>query len=176
MHLLTTVFLSLAATLVPPAAPSRLTLTADAVGTVAVGGPAARMRAEVSARFGRPTRVRGLTPCELAGPTDVKERAFTWKNLTVTVASKAGAPETVAAWSVTPGRLSPRLDMPYGVGTTTTVPKALSLIPAATGKYDEVFGFYAIRTPSAPDLLWTSDNRDGSGPVTRIAAHPTFCE
>ncbi|HWS31188.1 MAG TPA: hypothetical protein VN408_00445 [Actinoplanes sp.] len=174
--MLTTVILSLSTTVHPAAPPPRLTLTADAVGSVAVGGSAARMRAEVTARFGRPTRVRSLEPCELAGPATVKERAFVWRNLTVTVASKAGAAETVTAWSVVPGRLSKRLDLPYAVGTGTTVRTALTLIPQATGAYDEVFGFYGIRTPAEPDMLWTGDEKDGSGRVTRIASHPAFCE
>ncbi|WP_157751478.1 hypothetical protein [Actinoplanes derwentensis] len=173
---MTTLLLSLTATWTPVTAPARLTLAADAVGRVAVGGPAATMRAEVTAVFGRPTRVRKMTPCELAGPTDIRQRAFVWKNLTVTVASKAGAPETVAAWSVVPGRLSARLDMPYRVGTATSVRRALTMIPRATGDYDEVFGFFGIRTPAAPDLLWTGTERDGSGLVTRIDSHPAFCE
>lgn len=174
--MLTTLILSISATALPAAPPPRLTLTAGAVGSVAVGGSAATMRAEVTARLGKPTRVRSMTPCELGGPTDVRERAFVWKNLTVTVASKAGAAETVVAWSVVPGRLSKRLDLPYGVGTGTTVRKALTVIPKAAGAYDEVFGFFGIRTPAEPDMLWTGDERDGSGLVTRIASHPAFCE
>ncbi len=177
MHVLTTSILAIAAiTPAPAAEPPRLRLTAGAVGSVAIGGPAATMRAEVTALLGRPTKVRKMTPCELAGPTDVRQRALIWKNLTVTVSSKAGAPETVASWTVTPGRMSARLDLPYGVSTTTPVRKALSLIPTATGEYDEVFGFYAIRTRAEPDLLWTGEHRDGSGPVTRIDGHPAFCE
>lgn len=153
------------------AAPTRLTLTADAVGGVPLGGPAAAMEAEVTALFGAPTEVADREPCELAGPAAGKERAYTWQNLTVTAVA-----EKVARWDVRPGELSARLDLPYGVGTTTTVPDALTRIPGATGRYDEVFGFFEITTEAEPELFWTGARQDGSGPITHVWSHPVFCE
>ncbi|GAA2705931.1 hypothetical protein [Actinoplanes palleronii] len=161
---------------VDPASPRTLALTAGAVGSVPNGGPAATMQSELTALFGAPTRVTDVEPCLLAGPTTVKERALDWQNLTVTVASEAGAAETVAGWSVRPGALSTRLDLPYGVSTRTSVPDALSVIPDATGKYNDMFGLFEIFTKAEPDVFWTGDKPDGSGLITHITNHPQFCE
>jgi hypothetical protein len=158
------------------AAPAALRLTARSVGSVPVGGPAATMEKELRRRLGPPTHIVDTEPCELAGPTDEKIRILSWKHLEVSVTSKGGAAKTVAGWTIRAGDLPSGLKVPYGVTTKTDVHRAMSLIPRAKGKYDKVFGLFQITTDQAPEMFWSGDEPDGSGPITFISNHVEFCE
>ncbi len=135
------------------------------------------MEKELRAVLGPPTRVVDSEPCELAGPTVEKGRILSWKSLDVgVVVAKPGAVEKVSGWTVRGKDLNPRIELPYGVTTRTGVRKAMSLIPRAKGTYDDVFGLFRISTGQAPEMFWSGDRADGSGPVTFISNHAEFCE
>ncbi|GAA4953483.1 hypothetical protein [Actinoplanes utahensis] len=157
-----------------PVAPAVLRLTPAAVGRVPVGGSAREAERMLRRVLGTPNRTWNGKGCEL-DPASGPRRALIWGSLTVSLEPAAGAGRLIG-WTVGAGRIPPRVRLPHGVTTATTVGAAKRAIPGAITRWDEVFQKYWITTPAEPSMRWAGDRADGSGRITYLTNAFEPCE